>query len=239
MKPKRVATRNQQGWTSSHLNEVSELFVDFCRREPGIRVIDIGAAYGIASRAALDAGANVISNDLDTEHLNELQRQTPDEWAARLTLLPGRFPRDVRLEAGTLQAVHASNVLHFLTGPQLRGGIEKMWWWLAPGGKVFVHAGTPYQKPFERFVPEYAARLQNGVEWPGWVENTRAVSEHRLLSQIPRAVHLLDEIVLRRELERAGFRIEKLWLYRRHDLSSTLFLDGREGVGAIAAKPLR
>jgi SAM-dependent methyltransferase len=231
-----VATRNQQGWTSSHLNEMSELFLQHCRAHPGLRVIDIGAAYGIAARAALTAGAQVIANDLSEAHLQELAASVDPADRERLTLLSGRFPRDVRLEAGTLGAVHASNVLHFLTGPQLRNGIEKFWWWLAPGGRVFLHAGTPYQRPFAAFVPEYESRMAAGAEWPGWIENTRAVSEHRLLSQIPRALHLLDDVILGRELERAGFTIERIRLYRRHDLSSTMHLDGREGVGVIAVK---
>ncbi|MBC7928234.1 MAG: hypothetical protein H7039_21525 [Bryobacteraceae bacterium] len=53
---------------------------------------------------------------------------------------------------------------------------------------------------------------------------------------MPRSIHLLDDVVLRRAAEEAGLTIERLWLYRRTDLPVTLHLDGRESVGLIARK---
>ena len=234
---RRIPTHNQTGWASNQLNEVSELFVAHCRLVT-LPVLDIGAAFGLASLAALESGATVIANDLEPSHLAAIAAAVPAAHAPRLVLLPGRFPRQLRFGEGSLGAVHASNVLHFLTGAQLAIGLASIAHWLAPGGKLFVQAATPWQRPFARFVPVFEARRREGADWPGWMENTAEYSTHRRLSQIPPSIHLLDEQTLRRRAEGAGLTVEAAWLYRRADLPASLFLDGRECTGLIASKPL-
>lgn len=236
MRHRRIPTRNQTGWASNTLNEVSELFVAFCRHA-NLPVLDIGAAFGIASLAALDAGATVIANDLDAEHLTAIAGAANPKHARRLILISGRFPRQLKFGEATLSAVHASNVLHFLTGPQLELGFASIARWLAPGGKLFVQASTPWQQPFQAFAPVFEARRESGVNWPGWMENTSEYSTHRRLNQIPTSLNLLDDVTLRRKAEAAGFLVEAAWLYRRRDLPASLFLDGRECAGLIARKP--
>lgn len=227
---RRIPTRNKTGWASNQLNEVSELFVAHCRNVP-LPVLDIGAAFGLASLAAIEAGATVIANDLDPAHLAEIVKTN------KLTLLPGRFPEDLYFPEASLSAVHASNVLHFLSGPQLEQGLAAIARWLAPGGKLFVQASTPWQKPFRAFVPVFERRRDAREDWPGWIENTRDFSTHRKLNQIPASLHLLDDLTLRRIAEAAGLAVQDAWLYRRRDLPGSLFLDGRECAGLIAQKP--
>lgn len=233
---RRIPTRNQTGWASNQLNEVSERFVAHCR-SVSLPVLDIGAAFGLASLAALDAGATVIANDLEPAHLSEIASAVPPAHAARLILIPGRFPRQLRFAANSLSAVHASNVFHFLAGPQLELGLSSIAHWLAPGGRLFVQAATPWQKPFQAFVPVFEARQALRAPWPGWMENTKEYSSHRRLSQIPPSLHLLDSQTLRHAAEAAGLAVEDAWLYRRRDLPASLFLDGRECAGLIAGKP--
>lgn len=232
---RRIPTRNQTGWTSNQLNEVSQLFVEYCRTAP-LPVLDIGAACGIAALPALAAGATVIANDLDPAHLCEIQKAVPPQDAARLVLMPGRFPRYLRFLGGSLGAVHASNVFHFLTGPQVEQGLESIAHWLAPEGKLFLQVSTPWQEPFREFVPVFETRRKTGVAWPGWMENTREYSTHRKLDQIPASLNLLDDVTLRRACEKAGLVVEDAWLYRRRDLPASLYLDGRECAGLIAHK---
>ena len=233
---RRIPTHNRTGWASNQLNEVSELFVAFCQGEK-LPVLDIGAAFGIASLAALNAGATVIANDLEPGHLSAIATAATPENLRRLILIPGRFPRQLKFAGGSLSAVHASNVFHFLTGPQIEQGFAAIAHWLAPGGKLFVQASTPWQQPFQAFVPIFQSRRESGVDWPGWIENTAAYSTHRKLSQIPASIHLLDDLTLRRCAEAAGLAVEAAWLYRRRDLPASLFLDGRECAGLIARKP--
>ena len=232
------------GWISEVLGPVSVLFVEFCaagfcgQQTPAL---DVGAASGTASEAALKAGAWVIANDLDAAPLMELERRVQRDYSeseqARLSIWPGRFPREPQFEAASLGAVHACNVFHFLTGNQLALGVEKAARWLRPGGKLFVQAATPFQAPFKAFLPEFERRIARGEKWPGWVEKIGAYSKHRLLGQMPRSIHLLNERVLARVCSSAGLEVERAWLYRREDLPVSLFLDGRESVGVVARKP--
>lgn len=228
---RRHPTRNRMGWSSNQLNELSQLFVDACG--PGaLPVLDLGAAYGVASLAALAQGARVIANDLDDAHLADLAQVAGPSPA--LTLLPGRFPEGIDLPDGSLSAVHASNVLHFLNGEELTLGAAKIARWLAAGGRLFVHAGTPYQQPFSQFIPRYEARVAAGEPWPGYVTDTREISQHRKLGQIPRAIHLLDAQVLTQVFQGAGLTVDRAWLYRRRDLPRSMYFDGREGVALLA-----
>jgi SAM-dependent methyltransferase len=232
---RRVPTRNQTGWSSNVLNELSEAFVQECSRQPAT-ALDIGAALGVATLPALAAGATVFANDSDASHLEAIAQACPREHRDRLHLLPGRFPRHVDLPKDSLDAAHASNILHFLTGRQLELAAEKLHWWLKPGGRIFVLAATPYLKPFLSFVPSYEARVSRGDAFPGWVENTREVSTHRLLDRLPKSIHLLDVPVLTRVFEAAGFEIEQAAMFRRRDLPASLHTNGRESVKLVAKK---
>jgi polyketide synthase PksL len=232
------------GWASLALNPVSVEFAGFCRecaaKDPAALVLDIGAGFGVAALAALRAGVCVVANDLSSSHLDEIALRARQELgaapSARLTLRAGRFPRDLFFDAGSLAAVHASSVFHFLTGNQLARGLRAIERWLRPGGRLFVQAASPYQAPFEAFIPEYEARRARGERWPGWMERTRDYSTHRLLSQMPGSLHLLDGATLGRAAAEAGLVVERAWLYRRPELSPTIFLDGRESAGLIAVK---
>ncbi|MBI5085581.1 MAG: class I SAM-dependent methyltransferase, partial [Acidobacteria bacterium] len=213
---------------------------EFCRsslRGEDQRVLDIGAGYGAATLAALRAGARVIANDLAGEHLEEILIRVPDNDRPRLACTTGRFPRGLHFEQGTLGAVHASSVFHFLTGRQLEEGLRAIARWLRPGGKLFLQAATPYQAAFAPFIPAFERRIAAGEKWPGWVAKVSEYSSHRQRSQMPRAIHLLDDRILRSAAEDAGLTVERAWLYQRADLPATLRLDGREAVGLVARKP--
>ncbi|MDX2178838.1 MAG: class I SAM-dependent methyltransferase [Bryobacteraceae bacterium] len=215
-------TPNRMGWEAQELNAVSLVFVDFCA--PDVTALDIGAGEGLASRAAVAAGARVFANDLRTvEIFGAISK-------------PGRFPRDIAFDPESLDAVHSSSVFHFLNGKDLARGFRLIARWLRPGGKLFVHAASPYQAPFADFVPEYERRVAAGEPWPGWVPKIARYSAHRKLGQMPGSIHLLDDRVLRREAEAAGLAVERAFLYRRDDLPRSLHLDGRECAGLIARK---
>ena len=235
----RRPTRNGMGWASERLNAINQEFVNFCASgacPEGAPALDIGAGYGSATVAALAAGAWVIANDLDASHLTEVERRAAAHHD-RLRLKLGGFPQDLHFDPDSLGAVHASSVLHFLTGRKLTRGFASIARWLRPGGKLFVHAATPYQAPFAAFIPEFERRLAAGDQWPGWIERARDYSTHRLIGQMPSSLHLMNDSILVAFAESAGLVVESVMLYRRGDLPASLEHDGRESVGLIARRP--
>ncbi|MCX6598817.1 MAG: class I SAM-dependent methyltransferase [Acidobacteria bacterium] len=239
----RPLTRNRMGWVSERLSRLSQEFVAYCAAGGCVETpaLDVGGGFGVASLAALKAGARVIANDLDQGHCAEIERRALENCTeaerARLTVACGRFPEDLTFEPGSLGAVHVSNVLHFLSGKQLDHGLQAIAHWLRPGGKLFIQAATPYQSPFAAFIPEYERRLATQEPWPGWLPKVGLYAKHRQMGQMPKAMHLLDDQVLRRLAEAAGLVVEQATLWRRDDLPQGLWLDGRETVSLVARKP--
>jgi SAM-dependent methyltransferase len=229
----RLPTCNRMGWISRHLNPISAEFVEFCTRPSGLPVLDIGAGFGTATLAALAVGARVIANDLEPAHLAAIAAATPEASRERLTSVAGSFP-DLDFAEASLAGAHASSVFHFLTGRQIDTAFRRLARWLAPGGKIFIQAATPYQQPFLAFLPTYRDRVAEGAAWPGRIAKLSEYCRHRQVGQMPRSIHLLDDVVLARAAERAGLIVERAWLYEREDLPKSIRLDGREAAGLIA-----
>jgi len=229
-----VKTLNSMGYMSAGLDHFSKAFVDFSPKAPG-RCLDIGAAYGVATLAALRNGATVVANDIDERHLKILQDQTPTALKERLILMPGDFPDKIDFPQGSLGAVLICRVMHFFDGPKIERAADKIMRWLAVGGKVFVVSETPFLGTARAFFPTYEARVKAGDPWPGIVENVGAHDPKRA-GILPQLMHLLDEPTLRRVFSKAGFIIERAELFARPDYALDIQLDGRESVGLIARK---
>jgi SAM-dependent methyltransferase len=207
-------TLNRTGVTIHTLDEISEAFVSAASAAAPHPVVDIGAGFGVATLAALNAGATVISNDIEPEHLAALQSRTPAEQQPRLTLMPGRFPDDVQLNAGSVSAVLLSRVLHFFDGPQVLRSIETLYRWLVSGGRAFVVCDASLFLMQPPLRAAYEAQLAAGQEWPGFVRGVHQLLPERA-GQIPDQLHYLDPDTLARAFERAGFAIERAELFVR------------------------
>ena len=66
-----------------------------------------------------------------------LKDNTPPERRDHLITKVGRFPDDLDFEANSLSAVHASMILHFLTGEEIMTGLKQCYDYLEPGGSCF------------------------------------------------------------------------------------------------------
>lgn len=238
-------TLNGMGFMTSTLDPYSLAFIDHAARycpaqgTPGaLQALEIGAAYGIATLQALKAGAKVIANDLDANHLRVLKAAVPEENKAALTLLPGHFPEEVALAPASIQTILICRVLHFFTPQHIELAAQKIFEWLTPGGKVFVITDTPYLKGLEAFLPTYEARKQSGDPWPGLIPDLTLYG-HPRTSAVPQMMNLLDPPSLSRVFHQAGFEIEVCQFFERADYPKDLRQDGREGVGLIARKPMK
>lgn len=230
-----VKTLNKTGFMTTRLDPFSHKFVEFAGKAPGPS-LEIGSAYGIATLPILKNGYPVIANDLSLHHLRILKKRAPKKFRKNLTLLPGRFPDDIKLAKNSVGSILACRIVHFLDGPTIRRGLKKMYSWLKPGGKIFIVGETAYVGTLKNFIPKYEKKIKQGATWPGHVHDC-----HKLVPDlkdiIPDFFHALDVSMLRRELRRAGFVVEKAARFGRPYFPERIRLDGRESVGIIGRKP--
>jgi SAM-dependent methyltransferase len=230
-------TLNSMGVMTSWLDPYTEEFVRFAPLAPGPS-LDIGAAYGIATLAALETGADVIACDPEQRHLDICAQRTPFDRHSHLTLLKGALPHEIKLENDSIGAIICSRVLHFLTAEDIEASLENMFRWLHPGGKIYLIADTPYNRTLKKFIPTYEKRKNEGITWPGEIQNFPTFMPTELASNLPNFFHTLDPDILSRACIQAGFIVEKAGFIARIDYLADVQDDGREGVGVIAYKSL-
>ncbi len=234
---KLLKTFNRMGHSITQLTEYSLAFIDFSKsaQKP---VLDIGAAFGVCTIPALEAGARVIANDIDQRHLDIIKEKTPASLLPHLELKLGRLPDQLDFEENSLSAIHASQVFHFLTGDEITIAFKKIFKWLTPGGKFFLIASSPYVSMLQNFIPTYLERKQSGEPWPGMINDLSCYTNHPVAQDNPPFFNFLDQDILERALLKEGFTIEKATLFNRIHMPDHIKLDGRENVGVIAVKPL-
>lgn len=231
-----VKTLNQRGVVSLFLDKYAKQFIDYASKQQG-PVLEIGAAYGAVSIAALKAGATVIANDIESQHLQILYDETPEEYRSRLTLLPGKFPDILTATGLSLSGCFVSRTLGHLSRSELQRGFQSIFSCLQANSKFFIITGTPYTNTFKELIPIYEQRVLNKEEWPGYFTGLKKLVEEQFSPNIPDEINFLDETVLTRELSKVGFIIEECHLFERKDLPPSLSLDGREALVAVAKKP--
>jgi SAM-dependent methyltransferase len=225
-----VPTLNNRGFMSETLDYFSEKFSDYAG---GIdaQVLDVGCAYGIASRAALEKGARVLACDMDAGHVQILERETPPALRERLRTDVGVLPH-LDYPDGSFGAVLCSRVLHFLLPDEIRATLEKMHRWVVPGGRIFLIADTPYTGFWFGTAPEYERRKADGQEWPGYIDDIATLLDS---GQVPDGMlpylNPLDPDILARECSRAGFKVEEARFTGRGAEP-----DGRHHAGCIAIR---
>lgn len=230
-----IPTLNKMGYMTQFLDEYSLKFIDH-PNSADKPLLEIGAAFGVATLEALKRGATVIANDLDQEHLKILQNLCPEQYKCNLMLAPGKFPDEIDVENDSVSAILICRVIHFFSPEEIKVAFKKLFDLLKKGGRLFLVADTPFQKNWTKFQPIYLQRKKEGAEFPGLVTNSGEYITD-LGFNLPNMLNFMDLDVLRRELQEAGFVIEKLEFINRINYPDTVRLDGRESVGTIAIKP--
>lgn len=219
-------TLNGMGGMSPTLDRYSQAFT----RSQG-PLLDVGAAYGAATLAALERGAVVWANDLDPQHLRILSEAVPPQHRTRLKLVPGRFPGAIPWQPDSLGGVLLARVLAYLTGQEITEGLRQIHRSLRSGGRVFGVCVTPFLARLGEFQPVLEERRRNGDPWPGYVSDVT-----RYDAAIGPSMHFLDAPTLERALTGAGFQVETLEYFSRAEHARHMASDGREAVGFIARK---
>jgi SAM-dependent methyltransferase len=226
-----VPTLNNRGFMSETLDYYSARFVAYAGKIAD-EALDIGCAYGIATRAALENGARILACDMEEDHVRILERETPAELRHRLRTEVGILP-NLDFPDRSFGAILCSRVLHFLLAAEIRTTLKKMYAWTVPGGKVFLIADTPYTGFWSSIAPEYERRKASGAEWPAFIEDISSLLQS---GQIPKGMlpylNPLDPDILRRECEAAGFTVEEAGFTGRGDDP-----EARQHAGCIALRP--
>lgn len=228
-------TLNRMGGMSPNLDQFSQAFVEFAEIAPG-PVLDVGAAYGVATLAALERGAEVIACDLEQGHLDILRRRTPEQHATRLSTVRGAFPDAVNWQPNSLGGVLLARMLHFLDGQTIDRGLGLIYHSLRPGGKVFGVAVTPFLAKLGPFRQQVYEPLKAQKDpWPGWVAR---VADHdpEGAASLPESMNFIDSETIEAALTRAGFSVDQVSYFSRPDFRGPMACDGREAVGFVATK---
>lgn len=230
-----ITTLNQRGYMLVKPEKFMQAFIDFSG-EISSPVLDVGAAYGVATIPALEKGAYVVANDMDERHLTILKSKIPQSLWSRLKLKPGKMPSDLDFPENYFGAILTSRIFSFMDPSLLQQSFSLIYKWLKPGGKFFYLGGTPYMGTFRSFLPQYEKNKQEKHEWPGHIENLPAYAP-LYTHQLPPFIHLIDEDTLRRLMKEANLTIEEMaFVPAEEEHPEDMKLDGREFLGAIAIK---
>jgi SAM-dependent methyltransferase len=232
--PGAIPTLNGRGFMLEALDDFARGFVDAASRAPG-ESLDIGCAYGVATLAALDRGARVCACDMEPRHLEVLAARVPADQKPRLRAVVGTLP-EVRFSPGAFDAILASRVIHFLAGDDLRAALAAMFGWLAPGGRLFLVADTPYMPGWNDIAPSYEAAKAAGEAWPGFIPDfARYRRNNTDAGTGPAFLNTLDPDILARECARAGFAVDRAEFFGLQRLGAAS--SGREHAACVARKP--
>jgi SAM-dependent methyltransferase len=235
-----VATLNGTGF----MFEVRDRFADAFIRDAGqlgsqgIPVLEVGCAYGVSTLPALEAGAHITASDLDPRHLDILRGKVPRHLLGNLELVAGALPH-IDFPPAKYGAILCSRVLHFLEGDDIDLSVRKMASWLAPGGRLYLVADTPYGI-WRRKIPEFETGKASGARWPGMM-----VGLHNYLPssgapvkpiEKPPFMNTLDPELLARTCREAGLTVTDAAFISRDDFKGLGRMDGRENAGVIAVR---
>jgi SAM-dependent methyltransferase len=234
-----VATLNGTGFMFEVRDRFADAFIKDAGQlgREGRPVLEVGCAYGVSTIPALEAGAHITASDLDARHLEILRSKVPPHLLGNLELVAGALPQ-IDFPAGKYSAILSSRVLHFLAGEDVDASVRKMASWLAPGGRLYLVADTPYGI-WRRKIPEFETAKANGERWPGLL-----VGLHNYLAsgppgkpiEKPPFMNLLDPDLLARTCRDAGLTVVEAAYISRSDFTGLGKMDGRENAGVLAVK---
>ena len=118
-------------------------------------IMDIGCAMGLNVQTAVEAmdavsdsgedeAVRILAADFEPAHLEFVDALQFDGVRTIHCKLPTEMPAAELDEFGGLSAVLLSEVLHFLTGPEIEASLAWIFDALVPGGKLFITACSPY-----------------------------------------------------------------------------------------------
>ncbi|TNF66407.1 MAG: class I SAM-dependent methyltransferase [Gammaproteobacteria bacterium] len=230
-----IETKNQHGSTFP-ITPYIEKFLNHIK-QASCDVLDIGAAFGITTIPCIDYGAKVTAMDMEESHLNAIKHKVAAEDLQRLKLVHGIFPEDVDQINDQFDYILCSRILHFLAPERLNQAIKKLYALLKPQGVLYTLNFTPYHDFLESFIPEYEKRLDQEIEYPGYIKDCRPFVKEQ--NKLPNELHLMNKDVMVSVLEANQFKVTEAYYeaYPIHlDPEHVICFDGREQICVTAVK---
>lgn len=153
----------------------------------------------------------------------------------------GEFPLETNFEPNFFDAIHISNVLHFIRGEYFDLSLQKCFSWLKPEGKIFINTCSLYFPYFRDFVKVYENRKNNRQKWPGEIENYKYFMPQDApriqIESEPDFLHVFKRGDLESKLKAAGFTICTSEYFTLKNLDFIKYADdSRSWIGIIANK---
>ena len=227
-----VPTLNQRGFMAEVMDLYSQQFVELALAHGG-EALDMGCAYGVATRPVLAGGGRITACDMEQGHLDVLLEETPPEQRSRLKTMAGQLPA-VDFPDAAFDNILCSRVLHFLTGEEIVRAVTKMASWLKPEGHLVLVGDSPYTGFWRASAPEYERRKALGDPWPGWIDDVSTLlpSGETPEGMLP-YLNPLDPDILTRECEAAGLQVIRAGFTGRDPDDE----QGNQHAGVVARRP--
>lgn len=228
----RIHTLNNNGSAMCFTTELTEAFLEHCRSPNCTNVLEVGCAYGVKASQIVQTGVFLVANDLDARHL-DIMKETFTQLSGthldfnHVRYIAGNFAalNDEQVGYNKYNAILCESVLHFMSPEELRKTLNIFASSLNSSGRVYITVLSPYLQAFrETFELNKAKRL----EWPGIFEDPKGIS--------PIVYNVIDEEILIRELNLAGFKVVQSKYISKPSLEQEYQYDGRDWLIAIAEK---
>ncbi|WP_299490090.1 class I SAM-dependent methyltransferase [uncultured Shewanella sp.] len=236
---------NKKGVMVKQFSNVSQAFIRDAASATH-DLIDMGCAYGIATLPILEMKKHIIACDLEQQHLDILQAETPKALLPFLSLKQGCFPYDYDFKSHSISGIHCSYIFHFLKGGEVIEGIKKSYDWLIPGGKLYINTATPYLN-WLNFIDEFKRKEALGERFPGEIDIQNMgqfihQEKNDLMpgDALPDFFHVFTIKSFSSLLEGIGFVVEDSHYFDIHfpdELDHFFGGNGRGILGIIASKP--
>lgn len=232
----RIATKNHLGFMFIDIAGSTPAFLEYTKKCHGT-VIDVGCAYGVATLPALEQStAHVIAFDAAAEHLTVLKNMVKPEDIDRITFKHGYLQQDFNYPENTIDAIHLSYVIPYLSPTDFTHGIHACYQALKPGGKLFINTVSIYLNIFKHLTEDYEEQLTAGATWPGVVEKIKESQLNQSDSKhVPDILNLVTLEFLEKQLIHLGFKIEQSFYYDFKNLPE-FHSEGRGCIAIIASK---
>jgi 2-polyprenyl-3-methyl-5-hydroxy-6-metoxy-1,4-benzoquinol methylase len=236
-----VGTVNQTGFMHTELSAISTKYLEFASTCEC--VLEIGCAYGITVLPLLNnKKTRVFAVDLAAEHLDFISNSINDEQKNYFNPYVSNFPLETDFfEPGIFEAIHISNVLHFIEGKNFRSALQKCFNWLTPNGKLYINTCSIYLPFLKNFVAVYENRKNYGYKWPGEIYNYNdfapAFYPAKARECQPSFVHVFKKEDLEKIIIQEGFNIEGSFYFTLKNLKLIKYTDDSKSfIGIIANK---